>query len=100
MPVPEYCNLEARREARERVAGPGKFEGESAMAPILWDLVLSGFADEQCGCESPLARIGKWTIRESESGFVYAIRHESILEAAFSIGECDATDDAEEEGDY
>jgi len=91
MAIPEYGNLHARRDARDRVSGPGKFEGESSMAPILWDMVLSGFADSECACDvSPLARVGKWTLRESESGFVYAIRHESADEAQNAIDECDA----------
>lgn len=44
-------NLEETRETYDFypdslvISSPGKFEGEPAYAPFLWDAVLSGFAD-------------------------------------------------------
>lgn len=34
------------QDARERAEGPGKFEGEAPHVPIIYDMVLDGFADE------------------------------------------------------
>ena len=57
--------LEMRREAREAVAHPGKFEGEAAIVPLLWELCLDGCSDEQGGDVEAAGfayRIGRWVL--------------------------------------
>lgn len=81
--------LERRREAREQVHSPGKFEGEPAIVPILWDLILEGRADSEndcsCGCGTPLARVGRWILWESDQGFVWSLRYPTRERAQASL---------------
>jgi hypothetical protein len=80
-----YASLEQRREARETVSHHGKFEGESPITPILWEMVLDSCADEEDGnsCDGPMyaARIGRWIVSESTSGFVSSSRYATVQEA-------------------
>lgn len=83
MAVPEYGNLEARREAREAVSGPGKFEGETPMTAILYSLSLSGFADDSESDDGGFwaDRIGRYVIEGDPQGFVTSVRFASESEA-------------------
>ena len=88
-----YATLEQRREAREAVRRPGKFESESPMVPILWDIVLDGFADRHDGS---IARVGRWLVWQTEVGFVYGRRMASVEEAEATIdAEYTDSDDSE-----
>lgn len=83
-----YATLEQRRDARETVSHPGKFEGESPMTPILYDISIDGGADEYAGdCQtSGLAeRIGKWIMFTTTDGFVSARRFSTVAEAEAAI---------------
>jgi hypothetical protein len=57
-----------KEEARELVKGPGKFEGEHPMVPILWEIFLNGLHDDDDGS---VIAIGKWRLQEDSNGFVY-----------------------------
>lgn len=70
--------MNVREQARADVARPGKFEGEHPMVPILWDVFLMGGADEDDG---ELVRIGRWTLRENDQGFVIGARHPTVADA-------------------
>lgn len=71
--------LDQRREAREAVAHPGKFEGEPAIVPLLWGVVLDGGADEECDDSdgSTYCLIGRWVLLGDSQGFVHGKRHDS-----------------------
>ncbi len=79
-----------RTEARELVARPGKFEGESPMVPLLWECFMLGGADDDNG---ELVRLGRWTLRETDQGFVIGQKHPSealAVEVMETTGEnCD-----------
>ena len=80
-----YGTLEQRRDARETVEHPGKFERESPMVPILWDLILDGGMDEDAGDATEgigyAARVGRWIISLSTDGFVTGCRYRTLDEA-------------------
>ena len=86
-----YATLEQRREAREAVEGPGKFEGEPAITAILYGMALDSCADEEEGdsCDGPgyIWRIGRWMVEESPSGFVSSRRYDTLQAAvdAFQV---------------
>lgn len=79
-----YATIEQRREAREAVSHPGKFEGESPMVPILAEIVMSGCADEECddSDSASYALVGRWIVLFDEQGSVRGQRFESRDEAA------------------
>ena len=84
-----YATLEQRREARETVARPGKFEHESPMVPILWDLCLDGFEDDSAGDATDgigfMARIGRWILFLDTDGFVTGRRLRTVAPAEAEI---------------
>ena len=72
-------------DARRRVQGPGKFEGEPPIAVFLYDILLDGGADDEAMCG--LARIGRWLIDECDAGFIYTRRYPSCDEAEAALQE-------------
>ena len=69
-------------EAREAVESPGKFENESPMAYILWDMVLNGYSDDDVSAgDQSFARIGRRVVTESSGGFVYYDKYDTEAEA-------------------
>ena len=80
-----YASITQRREAREAVSHPGKFEGESPITPILYEMALDGECDEETGdsCDGPayVWRIGRYLLEESTYGFVSSRAFDSVEEA-------------------
>lgn len=73
-----YGTLEQRREARDAVAHPGRFEGESPMAVIIDDIVMDGFHDDVAfGQDWSEYRVGRYTLLADSSGFIGVTRHAS-----------------------
>ena len=99
-----YGTLDARREARESVAHPGKFEGESPMVPILWDMVLDSCEDESEGDATEgigfMARIGRWILFLGTDGFVSGTRFRTVALAESEIESFREIAYGESEGDY
>lgn len=82
--MPEWMSLEARREARYTVSRPGKFEGEPAITPILWDLSLDGYTDDDFSIGESTGwwgLMGKYILHESDNGFVTSTRYKNRQEA-------------------
>lgn len=80
-------SLDCRREARDAVRHMGKFEGESPLTPILWQMYLDGATDEDCG---HIIRIGRWTLTQDDQGFVYGMRHATADDAEDFVADCEA----------
>ena len=82
-------------DARDQVRRPGKFEGEPPIAVFLYDVLLDGGGDSEAECG--LARIGRWLIEVSDTGFIYTGRHassekaEAVFLAHVAICECEGT---------
>lgn len=67
--------LEARRDARESVKHPGKFEGNAPITVILYNLVMQGsWSDESYESDSNwMERIGKRLVCGDDQGFVWSV---------------------------
>ena len=71
-----------RRDARETVAHPGKFEREHPMVPILYGIVMNGFADDTESVGPHIYDlVGRWILWEEpwydSQGFVSGIRYDT-----------------------
>lgn len=91
--------LALRQDARERVAHPGKFEGEDPMVAIIYDISLDGGADAETSVYGLgwACAVGRWTLYESDNGFVYGNRWPSANAAVEAIEAQDAEWNEEEE---
>jgi hypothetical protein len=93
--------LAQRQDARAAVSGPGKFEGEHPMVPILYERTLSGWEDEWAdfgsdGFVSYYSRIGRWVLYHDDQGFIYGYRFDSVADAAGEITRLQEVWDREE----
>ena len=93
-----YATLEQRQEAREMVAHFGKFEGESPMTPILYDMAQDGVADDYDCTEDGTCydRIGRWIIWNDSQGFIYSRKFATIAEATDALYMAAMEDDSTE----
>ena len=67
-----------RRDARETVAHPGKFEREHPMVPILYGIVMNGFADDTESVGPHIYDlVGRWILWYDSQGFVSGIRYDT-----------------------
>ena len=85
-----YATLQQRRDAREAVSHPGKFESEDAMVPILYAITMDGFEDDYAdfgtdGYVDHYARVGRWILHTSDSGFVSGTRFDHVRDAEDEI---------------
>jgi hypothetical protein len=74
-----YATLEQRREAREAVSHPGKFEAEPPITAILYDMSLDGGGDDLTsdGDGYWVERFGKRLLEGTSQGFVTSERFAS-----------------------
>jgi hypothetical protein len=95
------CGPCLRRGAREAIQGPGKFEGEGPMTPLLYSLSLNGWADEieTFGDGASIERLGRWTLVSDSQGFVYGQRHDDEAAAQKLITEAGERIEAAEEAE-
>lgn len=72
----ELFGLEARRNAREEVAHPGKFEGQGPMTVILYMAVMDeSWSDASYSNETNwMERVGKYLLCGDDHGFVWSVR--------------------------
>ena len=98
-----YATLERRREAREAVEGPGKFEGEPAITAILYAISLDGGADEIAGDVETIGyceRFGRYVLMTDSQGFVVSRRFRTVALAEAEIEYARNLEDSIEEGDF
>jgi len=79
--------MEQRREARDAVRHPGRFEGQSPMVPLLYDLSLNGIEDDwdsfgEDGYVDYWYQLGRWTVHVNDQGFISGVRHKSREDAS------------------
>ena len=98
-----YATLEARRDARDAVSHPGKFEGQNPMVPILDAISLDGGEDDYanlCGDSyvNYYSRIGKWIVHTDDAGFVSGTRFDTLNDATSEIERLRAEIPADDDG--
>lgn len=94
--------LAQRRAARESVAQPGQFEGQSPMVPILNDLNLDGAEDDSVsfggdGYVDYYYQLGRWVVHVGDQGFISGSRKGSRAEADAVMANLHAEAERQEE---